>query len=286
MSRFQILISFVFFLFCVNGNGQVLEETTEELYVDYSKSSINTRFTPPKGYEWIQEKEGSFGWFLSHFPLYPNGFPIRNYQKIPIDKQTSHAGILKLDIGDKDLQQCADAWIRLYAEYLWAIKDFDKICFQFTSGQIMSWNDYKNGIRTTEVGDRVRFHHTATFDDSYANFRKYLNLVFNYAGTISLERESYKINNNQDIQTGDFLIKPGSPGHSVFIVGRARNKNGKMVFLLAQSFMPAQDIHIIKNPFQPEISPWYEIDVHSSITRTGRYVFEPTLVKRFYQLMK
>lgn len=265
----------------IKVKAQVLEEVTEQMNIDYSKTTVNTRFSPPKEYQWIKEEEGSFGDFLNKFPLYPEGFPVRTYQKIPIEKQYFHAGILKLDVGEKDLQQCADAWIRLYAEYLWGKKEYSKIKFQFTSGQTMSWEDYKTGIRTTESGDKVVFHHSSKYDDSYSNFRKYLNLVFNYAGTISLDRESCLINDNKDIKTGDYLIKPGSPGHSVFIVGRAISKTGKRLYLLAESYMPAQDIHIIKNPFKPEISPWYELDVKAPVTKTAKYIFVPTVIKRF-----
>ena len=225
------------------------------LNINYEKSTIRTRFSPPKGYSWQTEESGSFGEYLVNFPLYPENFPVRDYRQIPVPKQYNHAAILKIDVGDKDLQQCADAWIRLYAEYLWVKKDFDKIEFEFTSKQKLSWNDYKNGIRTTESGDQVKFHQSAKPDDSYKNFRNYLNLVFNYAGTISLDRESKPILRNQDIKTGDFLITPGSPGHSVFIVGIAKNTAGKRVYLLAESFMPAQDIHILVNPFNKNISP-------------------------------
>lgn len=273
----------MFFLMYSSVFSQVVE-STQDLKVNYDKATIRTRFSPPRGYTWIEETPGSFGDFLVNFPLYPENFPIRDYKQIPIAKQYNHAAILKIDVGEKDLQQCADAWMRLYAEYLWAKKDYDHIVFEFTSGQKLSWNEYKNGIRTTEIKDRVKFHKSAKPDASYENFRNYLNLVFNYAGTISLDRESVPVLKNSDIQTGDFLIKPGSPGHSVFIVGRARNASGRIICLLAESFMPAQDVHIIKNQSNPLISPWYALDVNAPVTKTSRYLFKPTSIKRFYQL--
>ncbi len=266
-----------------NAFSQVIE-TTKPLEVDYSKSTIRTRFTPPKGFYWITEEPGSFSEFLVRLPLHPEGFPIRDYRGVPIEKQYHHVAILNVDVGDKDLQQCADAWIRLYAEYLWIQKRFDDIVFQFTSKQLFSWNDYKNGIRTTEIKDKVKFSKSGKYDDSYENFRDYLNIIFRYAGTISLDRESVPLVRNQDIRTGDFLITPGSPGHSVFIVGRARNSAGKQLYLLAESFMPAQDIHILKNPVNPNISPWYELDINAPKTVTAKYTFNPTSIKRFHAL--
>ena len=256
-------------------------ETTQPLVIDEKKSTIRTRFSPPKGYAWINEEKGSFGEYLVNFPLHPPNFPVRDYKAIPIVKQYNHAAIMNIDVGDKDLQQCADAWIRLYAEYLWKNCRFDEIKFEFTSGQTFAWNDYKKGMRTKEAKNRVTFYSTKKIDDSYESFREYLNIIFRYAGTISLERESRPILQNNQIKTGDFLITPGSPGHSVIIVGIAKNNAGKFLYLLAESFMPAQDIHLLRNTAKSSISPWYELDVKSPQTATNKYIFKPTLIKRF-----
>lgn len=264
-------------------SSQVVE-TTQPLLIDHSKSSIRTRFTPPKGYVWEKDVPGSFSEFMSNFPLHPRGFPVRDFNAVPIEKQTNHIAVLNIDVGDKDLQQCADAWMRLYAEYLWRNERFEEIGFEFTSGQFFSWNDYKNGMRTREVRKKVSFYKTKGVDDSYESFRTYLNLIFRYAGTISLNKESYSLTDNSQIQAGDFIIKPGSPGHSVIVVGSAKNSAGKRLFLLAESFMPAQDIHILVNRQYPKISPWYELDIKSPKTVTAKYTFEPTSIKRFHTL--
>lgn len=272
---------FLFFLFVTFKLIGQVQESTRLLQVDSTKSTIRTRFQPPYNYKWNSEIPNSFGNYLINFPLYPKNFPVRDFNKIPIQKQYNHAAILKIDVGDKDLQQCADAWIRFYAEYLFAQKRFNEIGFHFTSGQFLSWKDYEKGIRTEEIADRVKFIKNAKFNNSYQNFRNYLNLVFNYAGTISLDKESESITKNEDINVGDFLIKPGSPGHSVIVVGVARNDAGKKLYLLAESFMPAQDIHIIINPLNRKISPWYELDVNAAQTITAKYIFKPTSIKRF-----
>ena len=268
-------------LFTFQGIFSQVIETTEPLIIDESKSTIITRFTPPKGYFWEKNSPGSFSEFMVNFPLHPKNFPVRDFNAVPITRQYNHVAILKIDVGDKDLQQCADAWIRLYSEYLWAQKRFDEIGFEFTSGQFFSWNDYKKGLRTQEIKNRVRFVKTGKHDDSYENFRKYLNIIFRYAGTISLDRESFPLTQNSQIKAGDFLMKPGSPGHSVIIVGVAKNYAGKKLYLLAESFMPAQDIHILVNREKAQISPWYELDVNSPKTVTAKYIFKPTVIKRY-----
>ena len=35
--------------------------------------------------------------------------------------------------------------------------------------------------------------------------------------------------------------------------------------MLAQSYMPAQDIHIVKNPMDDELSPWYKVSDNNEI---------------------
>ena len=277
-------ITFLLGIMCVQPVFSQVTEITEPLLVDLHKSKVITRFTPPQGYFWMKEQSGSFGEYLVNFPLHPPGFPVRDYRMVPVKTQDRHVALLKIDVGDQDLQQCADAWIRLYAEYLWSQKRFDEIGFEFTSGQIFAWKDYRNGIRTREVKKKVSFYDTGIVADSYSAFREYLNIIFRYAGTISLDRESVSVTDNSAIRTGDFLIKPGSPGHSVIIMGIARNNAGKRVYLLAESFMPAQDIHILKNTVYPELSPWYELDVNAPKTVTAKYTFSPTSIKRFRAL--
>ena len=279
MSKFYRLT--FLFIFSFQGIFSQVIETTEPLVIDESKSTIITRFTPPKGYFWEKNPTGSFSEFMTNFPLHPKNFPVRDFNAVPIMRQNNHVAILNIDVGDKDLQQCADAWIRLYAEYLWSQKRFDEIKFEFTSGQLFTWNEYRKGLRTQEIKKRVRFVKTGKPDDSYENFRKYLNIIFRYAGTISLDRESFPLVQNSQIKPGDFLIKPGSPGHSVIIVGVAKNGAGKRLYILAESFMPAQDIHILVNKEKPQLSPWYELDVKSPRTITAKYIFKPTTIKRF-----
>lgn len=249
--------------------------------INEDENTIKERFSPPKGYEWVNEKPDSFGYFIENFKLKSYGSQILKYDGIPISTQHLHEAVFDIDTGNKDLQQCADAVIRLRAEYLYKAKKFDEIRFHFTNGDLVSWNDYKNGIRAFVNGNSVSFRKTAGFDDSYENFRSYLDLIFNYAGTISLNKETKPVTKNSDVKTGDILITPGSPGHVVFVAGVCQNKEGKRLFLLGEGFTPAQSIHLLTNPFDKKISPWYDLDVNISETKTARYFFKPTNFRGF-----
>ncbi|MBV8327946.1 DUF4846 domain-containing protein [Chryseobacterium sp.] len=256
-----------------------VRETSVEIHKD--KNTVRERFSPPKDYYWQEEKPDSFGYFIEHFTLKPYGSQILRYDGIPISTQYLHEAVFDIDTGDKDLQQCADTVIRMRAEYLYKIKRANDIAFHFTSGDLLSWNDYQNGTRAFVNGNAVSFRKTAGFDSSYQNFRNYLDLIFNYAGTISLNEETKPVIKNADLKSGDILITPGSPGHVVFIAGVSKNKDGKKLFLLAEGFTPAQSVHILSNPFCKNISPWYDLDIHAPEIKTARYIFKPTNFRSF-----
>lgn len=260
-------------------NEHVISENA--LKINKDKNTIRERFSPPEGYEWIDEKPGSFGHFIENFKLKPYRSQILRYDGTPISTQHLHEAVFDIDTGNKDLQQCADAAIRIRAEYLYKAKKFNEIKFHFTSGDLLSWNDYKNGTRAFVNGNSVSFRKTAAFDDSYNSFRNYLDLIFNYAGTISLNKETKPVMRNSDLKTGDILITPGSPGHIVFISGVCKNKKGERLFLLSEGFTPAQSIHVLSNPFNPYFTPWYDLDIHTAETKTARYFFKPTNFRSF-----
>jgi hypothetical protein len=86
----------------------------------------------------------------------------------------------------------------------------------------------------------------------------------------------------QNIQPGDVFIKGGSPGHAVIVVDVAVNPStGKNIFLLAQSFMPAQDIHVLINPADTVLSPWYKADPSTEKFSTPEWDFYTNELRRF-----
>lgn len=261
--------------------GENSNSSTKENLVKTSQNTIKSRFSAPKGFHWIESAPNSYGDFIENFKLQPYGTQILKYDGNPISTQHLHDGVLDIDIGTTDLQQCADAIMRLRAEYLWKEKKEDEIQFHFTSGDLMTWTAYKNGIRPIVNGNKVNMRQQANPDGSYENFRKYLDLIFTYSGTISLNKETHPITKNEDLKTGDILNTPGSPGHVVFIAGVCENEKGDRLYLLGEGFTPAQSIHILKNPWRPSQSPWYSLEVNESETKTARYLFKPTNFRRF-----
>lgn len=262
------------------GVDSILSSSSVKL--NPSGQTVMERVPAPDGYTWIEEESNSFGYYLQNLPVKEDGSAVLYYNGHPIESQSAYIAAVDLDIGDKDLQQCADVIIRLRADYLKEQGRENEIGFHFTSGHLFTWDEYKNGIRPTITnGNQVDFNQTATYDDSLEAYRKYMDIIYMYAGTISIDKETRKVTHNDDIKTGDFLNTAGSPGHAVFIIGSAQNSNGDKIYLLAEGFTPAQSIAVMVNPNDNSLNPWYQLDISDDLTKTARYHFPDTNIRSY-----
>ncbi len=237
------------------------------------------RILPPDGFDRVTLEEGSFCEYLRNLPLKPQGSPVRYYDG-SIKPWDVHVAVIDLDVGKRDLQQCADAVMRLRAEYLYSKKLYDQIHFNFTNGFNAEYKKWMDGYRIKVTGNKAVWVKQGSSGTDYESFRKYLDVVFAYAGTLSLSKEMENIE-LKDIRTGDVFLKGGSPGHCVIVLDMAENpQTGEKVFLTAQSYMPAQDIHILKNPSNEGGNPWYPLDFGDELV-TPEWTFSKDQVYRF-----
>jgi hypothetical protein len=240
--------------------------------------TVEERFIVPAGYARTEAGEDSFTAFLRKLPLKPHNTKVKLYNGQLKQNQHAHVAVIDMDPGNRDLQQCADAVIRLRAEYLYKRQLFDSIHFNFTNGFRADYSKWVSGYRIKVEGNRTYWVKSAVPSNTYDDFRRYLDIVFTYAGTLSLSGE-LAAKKYSNISAGDVLIQGGSPGHAVIVVDVAVNaETGNRIYLLAQSFMPAQEIHILKNPENPE-NPWYEADEYSVAIETPEWTFYPRDLK-------
>ncbi len=248
--------------------------------VQQSGTKVATRFAVPETYVRRVYAQGSFGSYLQQLPLQPVGSKVLFYNGFVKPNQKVAAAVLTLDVGKKDLQQCADAVMRLRAEYLFAQKKYTAIHFNFTNGFVADYAKWAEGQRIKIKGNTCSWYNAGGPDYSYKNFRQYLDMVFCYAGTLSLSKEMKKVPLDS-IEVGDVFIKGGSPGHAVIVVDMAIQKStGKRIFMLAQSYMPAQSIHVLVNENNGALSPWYETNANDMLY-TPEWTFNWTDLKRF-----
>lgn len=264
-----------------NRYGYLLKNNIgEEITIDTLASTIQDRFSPPTGYERLEYDANSFQKYLSTFPLKSFDSKVYLYNGQVKSNDKVYASVLDIDVGTKDLQQCADAVMRLRAEYLYHQKRYSEIHFNFTNGFRVDYTKWAKGNRLNISGNTVSWYKSKPEDYSYSTFKSYMEMIFSYAGTASLnlELKSVKV---EDIQVGDVFVKGGSPGHAVIVMDVATNKaTGKKVFMIAQSYMPAQSIHILVNENDNKKSPWYDADQFDKIY-SPEWTFEKSDLKRF-----
>ena len=287
----KVLLQIFGLIFLLNcGNSTTSEDATPILdevaspQVDTiifpTGTTINTRFAPPSDFQRIKTKEGSFAHYLQHLPLKADGAKVHYYNGAVKQVEGVYCAVVDMDVGTRDLQQCADAIMRLRAEHLYAEQQFDKIHFNFTNGFRADYKRWRNGERISVKGNKVSWYAANANSSSYKSFRSYLTMVFSYAGTLSLEEELESVAVEQ-LQIGDVFIRGGSPGHAVIVVDVAVHpKTNKKSFLLAQSYMPAQEIQILQNPDDPNGDPWYYSDF-GDVLNTPEWTFGSENLRRF-----
>lgn len=258
---------------------QIVENEKNEILNPEGKT-IEQRFNTPKGFNRTISENGSFGDYLRSLPLKPDKSRVLLYNGVSKRNQSAHAAVINLKIGKKDLHQCADAIMRLRAEYLWLNNRYEEIHFNFTNGFRVDYSEWRKGKRIQVIGNSVKWVHSKNPSNTYEDFWNYLETIFMYAGTLSLSKELKKTE-FENLEIGDVFIQGGSPGHAIIVVDKAINtETGQTLFLLAQSYMPAQEIHVLNNFENDQISPWYSEEFHQML-KTPEWNFNKTDLVRF-----
>ncbi|RSK34636.1 DUF4846 domain-containing protein [Hymenobacter metallilatus] len=245
------------------------------------RQTVGARFAPPAGYQRVAVQPRSFGNWLRNLPLLPPGTPVKLYNGQLKDRQDVHAAVLDIDVGPRDLQQCADAVIRLRAEYQFN-QDPNQVHFHLTSGDDVRFQNWYSGRGFRVVGNAVEAAPRPVEAPTHATFRRYLDQIFTYAGTLSLSKE-LEPRPLAQAQPGDVLIRGGSPGHAVLVLDVAvQPATGRRVALLAQSYMPAQQIHVLKNGWNTSgLGAWFLLDPGAAQVSTPEWTFRREELKRF-----
>ncbi|HEX2944995.1 MAG TPA: DUF4846 domain-containing protein [Clostridia bacterium] len=266
----------------VNSADSVAEKNTggeTASLINPEGGIVQERIRTPEGFLRVDAGKGSFAEYLRNLPLKPDGSKVVYYNG-EIKPRDVHAAVIDLDVGSRDLQQCADSVIRLRAEYLYGKGLYEKIHFNFTNGFNAEYSNWIKGRRISVSGNKAGWTGGGSTGTGYESFRSYLDMVFAYAGTLSLSKEMKNIP-IEDMQPGDVFVKGASPGHCVIVLDMAFNEDtGGKCYLLAQGYMPAQDMHVLKNPAKQDGDPWYSAGSDEEIV-TPEWVFTKDQLYRF-----
>ena len=220
-----------------------------------SDSLVPAVYTPGSWQRYLQdipEKEG----------------PILDFKGAKVRDQGKHTAILPFDVGTRDLQQCADALMRLRAEYLFGSGRTSEIAFHFTDGTKYPFLKHCEGWRPLVKGNSlVLGKRTGAVSPTHKALRNYLDIVYTYAGTISLAKE---LKMTEGFDVGTIVITPGSPGHCFIIKDKARLASGGWRYKLAEGYTPAQSMYVLSRPDSPG-DPWYALA--KGTIETSSYTF-------------
>lgn len=206
---------------------------------------LHARFAPPAGFARVEVAPGGYAAWLRGLPLRTDRVHVLAYDGRRLVRPS--AAVAVLDVGARDVQQCADTALRLHAEYLWHRGAADAAAYHFTSGDRSSWRDWRAGERFRVAGSKVERYRGAKRPATRAAWRGWLDHLFRYAGTRSLRLDAKPVG-ERPFEAGDVLVQPGGPGHAVILLDLARHPDGRVAALIGQGFMPAEELHVLTMP--------------------------------------
>lgn len=252
----------IFLVYSASCSSQDNEHQQERYSAPTNNAALPSRpenvkqIALPKGYQRLSAGDGSFQEYL-HGIRIKKDKTVYLYNGDEKKNQSAQYAVLDIPVGSQDLQQCADAVMRLRAEYLFSTQRFEQIVF------------------TDNEGKSYQYKQPYT----RANLDRYLLKVFGMCGSASLSKQ-LQLKDINSLAAGDVFIRGGFPGHAVIVIDVAVNDQGKKIFMLAQSYMPAQDIHILLNPVAEDgMQPWYKVDDIDEELVTPEYTFKKVELK-------
>ena len=189
--------------------------------------TIESYFEIPKNYKRISQSD-YHSWIISK--KINTKDEVRYYDgRVKQGLNSVYKAKFVYDIGNKNLHHCADAAMYNQARYLFETKQYKKIVFT---------NNFTG----------KKYYYTKAFDIyNESTFRTYIVNCWKNMGTWSLETYDTVLVNVENMQVGDMFLIGGFPGHAMSVVDIIENNQGNKKFMLAQSFMPAQEQHILLN---------------------------------------
>lgn len=193
----------------------------------------------PMGYTRVEAENSSYAQYLRSLPLKRRGTKVMLYTGGEANYQFLSTGVIDQDLLSNS-EQCADATMRLRAEYLWSRGRYGDISFRNVNGKMMHY---------TGGGSRKAFE-------------RYMRDVYGLCSTFSLFTETTP-RDIKDVQPGDVLVYPARAGHkyghALIVVDVAKSKSGKVAIMCAEGNTPARDKHIVRN-LNPLKNPWFFLD--------------------------
>ena len=206
-------------------------------------TTLRDAYPPPAG---TQRLAGdAFATWLGAMRVLPPSVPVRTHDGKVV---AGHKGarVIDLPMVPGNLQQCADALIRVRAEWLRATGG--EVMYHATSGDPIPWTRWQAGERPFEQGRGLAWR-----PGDRGGWEAYLAAVMRWAGTASLA--AYDTDAVQNPKAGDVLVMGGYPGHAVMLLDVVKRGSDHLA-LIGESYMPAMNFHVEPGP----IDGWWSLN--------------------------
>ncbi|TGK39805.1 DUF4846 domain-containing protein [Leptospira andrefontaineae] len=189
----------------------------------------------PKGCVREEYPKGSYQEWLRDLDLKPDP-RIFSYSGTEIKRElyNVHSVIAKPLLFENDLEQCADWGMRFWADYHRDSKNLSRLYLYNYSG-------------------KKRY-----YSSSGKDYLSFLKVSFDETNSWSVKKGAKTISEDK-LVPGDMILQNenGGVGHLSVLMDSCSFADGKRLFLIGYSFMPAQEFHIERNPNRKD--GWYDI---------------------------
>lgn len=210
----------------------------------------------PEGYTREQTETGSYAHFVQHLPV-RLGKQVETVRGMRTYTDMLAVIDLPLLFPNQDLEQCADWAMRLWAAYHRQNDRLDHLYLFNYSGK------------------------PVYFKGQSRSYRSFLQWAFAYSNSHSLKQGAVRVEAN-DLRPGDMLVQneTGGIGHVSVILDMCRNAGGNTLYRIGFSYMPAQEMRVLKAPRGYGESGWFTLE---GIERALQdfYVPGPVVLRRF-----
>ena len=228
-------------------------------------------FPSPPGFERVKAADGSFADWLRHLPLRPIGTQPKTYLgETTVWKASEVAAVIDLDLIGK-IQDCATSAVRLWVEYLVNHGKEKTLSVTMNQRKVLSWAGFMRGCLPSYNGETRKLSVTcghrrpsvSTAQARAASIRKYVRHAMRWTNSSTLARHLRRAT-KAETGPGTVILQPGSSGgvgHASIIVDKAVNTDGDRLYLVANGFLPAQDMLIVAPGQSPaDRRPWCTLD--------------------------
>ena len=232
--------------------------------IEESGMSIGSRINPPMGYSRTFETENSFGTFMRKYPVRMAGAQVMRYDETARE-DASAAAVLDVSLGKKNHEGPAGAVARLYAEYFYGRQEFSKVKFTIGRGFEFTFDKWRKGNKLYAKGNDLSWVSGGEDSNGKDNFRSYLSTLFVYISMSTLKKDMVRIEDvdGEAIQVGDVFIGETAEGKELAVMVAdlcINDETGERMMLLVQGGSPAQQLHVVDNPYDASIAPWYSCE--------------------------